>query len=368
MEQPSYQAVCDNGTARKLDKNLSFSETELTLDSMDSIEEKAPEWLVTDYIPKYQITVMAGEGGSGKTSAWVALASSISSGTTSFMEETLPEDFITPKPGKVLFFSSEDSLEHTLKGRLVKNSAAVENIYSISLKDERFQNIKFNSPLLEGIIARYKPELVVFDPIQSFIPPDIQMGQRNAMRACLNPLIGLGEKYSTTFLIIVHANKQTGVYGRKRIADSSDIWDIARSVLLVGETQDKGIRYISHEKCNYGPTGQTVLFDLHDGKVNFKGYSDKKDRDYIGENDFNNRVKPQRDEVKEFIVDYLQDGEKLVSDLDTMAKAQSISTGTLQRAKTELKKEGKTTYYSRGYGEDKKHFIMLKDTSLIATK
>lgn len=65
------------------------------------------------------------------------------------------------------------------------------------------------------------------------------MGDRNAMRQCLEPLIGYGDKYGTTFLIIEHTNKQSGVYGRRRIADSADIWDISRSVLIVGDARRK---------------------------------------------------------------------------------------------------------------------------------
>ena len=152
------------------------------------------------------------------------------------------------EPGKVLFFSSEDSAEYTLRGRIRRAGGKLGNVSYLDLTDSRFSEIKFNAPLLEEIIETYKPTLVIFDPIQSFIPPDVQMGQRNAMRACLNPLVGLGEKYNVTFLIIVHTNKQMGVWGRKRIADSSDIWDVARSVLIAGETGDNVLRYVSQEK------------------------------------------------------------------------------------------------------------------------
>lgn len=42
------------------------------------------------------------------------------------------------------------------------------------------------------------------------------------------------------------------MWGRKRIADSSDIWDIARSVLIAGEAGNN-LRYLSQEKCNDAP-------------------------------------------------------------------------------------------------------------------
>ena len=239
--------------------------------SLSDVEEKEAEWLVWEYMPKGQIGVLAGDGGAGKTTIWCGLAAAVSNGIKVFFEAENPNEnpFVDRGPQKVIFFSSEDSLEYTLKARLRKDGANLNNIYSVSLKDERFSQIKFNSPILKDLIKEVKPALVIFDPIQAFIPPDIQMGQRNAMRNCLNPLIGLGEEYGTTFLIIVHTNKRQGVYGRNRIADSADVWDIARSVLITGVTKDN-VRYISQEKSNYGEPGKTALYTIEDGIAVFK--------------------------------------------------------------------------------------------------
>lgn len=331
----------------------------VNLVSMDKVEEKEPEWLVTDYIPKGQITVLAGDGGSGKTTIWCSIAAAVSSGGPCFLNQDNPfaKECL---PGRVLFFSSEDSAEYTLKGRLRRSGAKLENVLSLDLADERFPEIKFNAPLLEELIKEYRPELVIFDPLQSYVPPDIQMGQRNAMRACLNPLIGLGEKYGTTFIIIVHTNKQVGLWGRKRIADSADIWDIARSVLIAGEAND-GLRYISQEKSNYGPQAQTVLFRLDSGKVEFEGYTDKKDKDYVTAATAATYQAPAREDAKAFILDYLKDGEKETADLDGMMKAQGISGRTLERAKADLKKDGEIVYKHRGFGKDKKVYCKLSN-------
>ncbi len=350
-----YTAVSDGGRFRQ-QKNYS-----LAMVTMEEVEEKSPEWLITDYVPRYQITTLAGDGGAGKTTIWCDIAAAVSSGKPCFLERGIPEDFIKSEPGTVLFFSSEDSAEYTLRSRLRKAGAALENIHSISLKDERFSEVKFDSPFLERLIEYYRPKLVIFDPIQSFIPPEIQMGQRNAMRSCLNPLIGLGEKYGSTFLVIVHANKQSGVYGRKRIADSADIWDISRSVLMVGDTVEKGVRYLSHEKCNYGMTGDTVLFSIENGTIIDKGYTEKKDREFVSENTFMAQQRPQKEEAKELILSFLEDGEKEVAELDAMAAAQSISKNSMKNAKAELRKEGKIKYRNAGSGRtcDKKFYISL---------
>lgn len=228
----------------------------------------------------------------------------------------------------------------------------------MDIADERFPEIKFNSFLLEQLLEKYRPLLCIFDPIQAFVPPDIRMGDRNAMRNCLAPLIGYGEKYGTTFLIVEHANKQSGVWGRKRIADSADIWDISRSVIMAGETNDSGIRYLSHEKSNYGQTGSTILYCIEDEVAQFKANTSKKDKDFVTEAAYTTRQKPQRDEAKEFILDFLKDGKKEVVELDGMAEAMGISKNALKNAKADLKSEKKVRTWSIGFNP-KKYFISL---------
>ncbi len=261
-----------------------------------------------------------------------------------------------------MFFSSEDSLEYTLKARLRKAGANLDNIYSASLRDERFAQIKFNSPILKEMIKEVRPALVIFDPIQAFIPPEIQMGQRNAMRACLNPLIGLGEEYGTTFLIVVHTNKRQGVYGRNRIADSADVWDIARSVLITGAA-GKNLRYLSQEKSNYGEPGRTALYAIEDGVAVFKEYCDKHDADFVKEHDLSAYQAPQRQSAEAFIMDFLKNGKKPTAELDEAATAAGITSATLRRAKEQLRDKKILGFKSEGYGQTKVFYSYLIEPS-----
>ena len=203
---------------------------------------------------------------------------------------------------------------------------------------------------------------MIFDPLQAFIPSDIQMGQRNAMRNCLNPLIGLGEEYGTTFLIIVHTNKRQGVYGRNRIADSADVWDIARSVLITGTAKDN-MRYLSHEKSNYGEPGRTVLYTIEDGVAVFKECCDKHDADFVKERDLSTYQAPQRKNAEAFIMDFLKNGKKPTSELDEAAKAAGITSATLRRAKEELRDRQLLGLKPEGYGKNKVFYSFLLASS-----
>lgn len=331
------------------------------IEKASSVIIKEPEWLVPGYIPKYGITTIAGEGGVGKTSIWCSLVASITTGKNSFLlGDRIPFD---SDPENVLVLSAEDSWSYVLRGRLEKNGADLDRISFVSPADERFAEINFNGDLLKGIIEENRPDVIVFDPLQAFVPENLRMGDRNAMRKCFAPLIGYGEQYKLTSIIIAHANKQSGVWGRKRIADSSDIWDSSRSVLMAGITKEDGVRYISHEKSNWGKLGKSVLYALDECVPVFKAYTQKKDREFIQEDMRERNIRPVVEDAKDFIVDTLREnGQMEVAELDELAKANSISAHSLKDAKTALKKEGVTKVWSLGYGKDKKFLITLKDT------
>ena len=185
------------------------------------------------------------------------------------------------------------------------------------------------------------------------------------MRKCFSPLIGYGETYKTTSIIIAHANKQSNVWGRKRIADSSDIWDASRSVLMVGTVPNsEGLRYISHEKSNWGKLQETALFELRDGVPIFKSYSKKKDKEFIQEDSKLKNNAPAAEEAKEFILDLLNEHQQMeVKELDELAKVEGISKNALKEAKAALRKENKTHTWSVGFSKNERKFLIsLKDT------
>lgn len=348
----SYKAVPDRGRIRI---------TDFHLDKAADVEILEPEWLIPGFIPRYGITTIAGEGGVGKTSLWCAIVASVTSGKPCFLNNW--ETPFDRDPENVVVFSAEDSWNYVLKQRLINNGADMDHIFYMSPNDARFTELNFNSELLQGIISTNSPGLIVFDPVQAFVPENLKMGDRNAMRKCFSPLIGFGENYKTTSIVIAHANKQSNVWGRKRIADSSDIWDASRSVLLTGMVpKSADLRYISHEKSNWGKLQDTVLYTLNAGVPTFWSRSNKKDRDFIIEDSQQNRGTPAKEEAKDFILDTLGDhGQMEVAELDELAKIEGISKNALKEAKAELKRDASIHTWSVGF-KPKKFFISLKAT------
>ena len=322
--------------------------------TLDTFDEEEATWLVPGWIPEGQITLMAADGGIGKTTLWCNLIAAISSGRRCILD---PPDH-TRTAQKVAFLTTEDSVRKKLKKKLRLAGANMSNVITpdfLADKDGVLRGLKFGTNEMERFIKHFRPSLCVFDPVQGFVPPDINMGSRNAMRDCMAPLISLGEETGTTFIVVCHTNKRKGAFGRDRIADSADLWDVSRSVMMAGYTEDQGVRYLSNEKNNYCELQETLLFSIDsDGQAQAEGTSWKRDREYTQESAANVSA-PKREDCKDWVLHELDEagGDMPSKDMDDKATLAGYSFRTLRRAKEDLKKTGEIKYFQTGGGKEK---------------
>ena len=223
------------------------------------------------------------------------------------------------------------------------------------------QPLTLKDEALAKFAAKAGPLLLIVDPLQSFLPAGVEMASRNQMRSILLPLKAIAAAQQCAVLLVMHSNKKQGVSDRKRLADSSDIWDMARSVLMMGRSNSDGKIYLSHEKSSYSRPQQTVLLHIEDVELDgvrtaqavFDGYTDKKDADFIKEPRV--RQAQTKEDTRDAILNVLAE-----SRLGSMASPQlksevmreiGCSEGTYNRAYGELVKSGKVT----------KHIIRQRD-------
>lgn len=320
---------------------------------LTEFEEEEASWLVPGWIPEGQITLIAADGGIGKTTLWCNIIAALSNGQRCILD---PVDHAR-QPMKIAFCTTEDSVRKKLLKKLRLAGANMENVIAMDLAADTtglLRNFKFGYKDMDRYIKHFKPAACVFDPVQGFIPPKVNMGARNEMRDCMAPLIVLGEDVGTTFLVICHTNKRPKAYGRDRIADSADLWDIARSVIMAGYTENQGIRYLSNEKNNYTQLQETILFSIdRSGQIVREGTSWKRDKEYTIDATVEKSA-PKREDCKDYILSTLQDaeGQCMKSD-DLVKKAQEYgySFRTVKRAREELNNEGSTENYYAGTGK-----------------
>ena len=341
------------GKIRRIEEEI--TEHDLDMPVLEEFEERHKEWLVPGYIPKGCVTLLCSDGGIGKTTIWCDTLAAFTTGRTTIFDKALELPFHTGETHDVMYFSKEDPTEEILKGKLREAGADQKRIRCFGLDDERLSKIWYGSLLLEKLVEKFRPDIVVFDTLQAFLPDGVDMAKRKDMRDALNPLNALGAKYGTSFLMVMHTNKSANS-GRQRMADSSDIWDLGRSALMAGRTKEENVCYLSHEKSNYGALQRTILFSVGETGVIFKGTSKKKDRDYVSEGTVSTNATPKLDEARDFILENVDTCVE-VGELEKMAKAAGISKGTLENARASLKKDKLITVRSIGFGKEKKWML-----------
>lgn len=316
---------------------------------LSEYQEEEAEWIVPGWIPKGQISLIAADGGIGKTTLWCHVIAALSNGSTCILD---PPGF-TRQPMKVTFMTTEDSVRKKLRKKLRLAGANMDNIITPDFAQDRsglLRKLNFGTAEMDMVLRRLNPVLCIFDPVQGFTPPKVNMGSRNEMRDCMAPLISIGEDIGTTALIVCHTNKRKGAYGRDRIADSADLWDISRSVMMAGFTDDQGVRYLSNEKNNYATLQETILFTIDsDEQIHKVGTSWKRDREYIQGAEIS-RTAPVREDCKAFILKTLEDadGAMPTATLEEKAKNAGYSFAAMKRAKKELKAEGSINFFQTG--------------------
>ena len=328
--------------------------------TMDTVPEEEAQWLVPGYIPQGQITLLAADGGVGKTSFWCQLLAALSTGRRTLLEEVSPKgdsDSLSEKadtPAETLsakqdtphkerwgaFFSTEDSVRKKLKKKLRLAGAKMMNLITLESSSAALLELRLGSPELSDFIHSYRPALCVLDPIQGFLPHGVNMAARNEIRECLAPLMALGEQVGTAFLLVCHTNKRAGAWGRTRLADSADLWDAARSVLMMGDAGD-GRRYLSQEKNNYG-------FQLQAQPS----------------------AAPKREGCKEFLLQKLEEngGSLPAKELEELAKEEGYSSRTIRSVKESLKEEKILSYQAEGARDKRTWWVNLSPTHLKSKK
>lgn len=315
---------------------------------LQEVEPQEIQWLVPGLIPLGEITLLGADGGTGKGFWSAQLISYVTTGKTSGFFPVPPD-----QTGRVLVLSGEDDPGKVLATRYMAAGADMSKVHVMTADQYFIENDKIlcvNDKALADFVDTIEPILVLVDPLQSFLHGNVDMGSRNQIRRTMTPLQAINIKNRCSTLVSMHTNKKQGVSGRGRLADSSDLWDIARSVLIMGYSKNDGKIYVSHEKSNYSEKQQTVLMHIEDvtvggikaAKAVFDGYTDKKDVDFIEERRF--RIAQTKDDTAAAILNVLAEsklGSMASSELRTaVTKEIGCSQRTYERAYHSLVESG----------------------------
>ena len=348
-----------NAEAKRENDKMRAEQTPVGPGVLADVPLQNVDWLVPDLLPRGELSLLGADGGTGKGLWQAQLIACVTTGKTSGFFPVPPA-----QTGKVLILAGEDDPGKVLKARLLAAGADMNRVLCLTA-DDYFQRtgqpLTLKDEALAKFAAKAGPLLLIVDPLQSFLPAGVEMASRNQMRSILLPLKAIAAAQQCAVLLVMHSNKKQGVSDRKRLADSSDIWDMARSVLMMGRSNSDGKIYLSHEKSSYSRPQQTVLLHIEDVELDgvrtaqavFDGYTDKKDADFIKEPRV--RQAQTKEDTRDAILNVLAEsrlGSMASSELRAaVVKEIGCSDRTYERAYADLVRSG----------DVKKHTIRQKD-------
>lgn len=238
----------------------------ITPSAWKDTEAEQQRWLASARIPRGDLTIMAGNGGSGKTEIMVQLLVYVAAALADWLGCTIEN-------GTALFLSCEEP-EHNIRDRVERickhrciDPYNLPNLHMVfpdlegtwlahAGKDGRLTR----APLLDwldGWIREHRPRLVVIDSIAAVFDGDAIA--RRQVRAFLAMLRKIARDHDTAIVLLDHPSVR-GMADGSGTANSVDWRNSVRSMLHLSDPDkdDQDQRMLAVTKSNYGRSGEKI--------------------------------------------------------------------------------------------------------------
>jgi AAA domain/Bifunctional DNA primase/polymerase, N-terminal/Primase C terminal 1 (PriCT-1) len=308
------------------------------------------EWLYFPYIPRFGLTIFAGNPGRGKS---LMLAEFIAIVTTG---KVWPMTTERAKVGKVLLLSAEDNWKRQTLPRLIAAGANIDNVYVM------YRVRALDADVLDEMaqkIEEWRPDLVVIDTLTAYMGGKRDMNRQNEVGEFLVRLTEIAESVGCAIVGVAHLNKQGNEHPLYRIVGSIGFVASIRSALFLGGDPDDPHSdrvALAHGKANGMSLGPTILFKQIGG-----GRESVPTMEAVGFSDHDavavcaimkrpvGRPKSESEEAAAFIKEFLDHEPRKWENVLIAAEARSIaSNATLSAVRTELAKAGEIQQVGNG--------------------
>ncbi len=304
------------------------------------------DWLWDGWLPRGKLTLLAGAGGSGKTTLSLGLAAILSSG------KNWPNETTSNGPGNIFIWSAEDDMADTLKPRLMAAGAEHNRIFFISGRRNELGELQPFNPARDFSLLNERAgqiggvSMLIVDPIVALIAGD--MHRANDVRSALQQLVDFATHWKCAILGITHLSKGSQQSSpADRVIGSQAFSALARTVLIAAQQEGTGSRILVRAKSNIGPDHGGITYSVEEVKV-ANGISATRvrwgefvtgaARELLTEFE-QSEDSQQRSELQgavEFIQMALANGPVSTNKLKTDASAAGLAWGTVRRARGKL--------------------------------
>ena len=290
------------------------------------VEEKNVKWLWYPYIPYGKITVVQGDPGDGKSTFILNVAACLTTG------KDLPDGTSIDKAENVVYQCAEDDISDTVKPRLIDAGADCDRIAFI---EDDNSSLTITDNRIEQAVKNFSAKLLVLDPLQAFLSPDMDMQSAIRMRAALRKVAQIAEKYECAVVLIGHMNKSNGGKNLYRGLGSIDIPAIARSVLMIArDEREPEIRYMVPVKSSLAPEGDVISF-MMDKESGFR-WIGKCSNPFEDINSVEKITRDKRRKTKELLRVLLSAGDLPATEIMNRLKEYGISERTIRSASKDI--------------------------------
>ena len=240
--------------------------------AFDEIGSESPAFLWEPYLRAGNLNLIAGDGGSGKTTLALMIAAALADGAA---PKNMPGllDAVPLEGTHSLILSFEDEpgeLRHRLDLCLCRHPERIH-----TLKPGEIIPMLTDEAAMKALVEECRARLLVIDPVQAFLRNGADANSVTDVRRALDSLRRVCMETDCCGLLIAHLNKGAGRSAMHRVSGSMDFVNAVRSAcLVVPHPKRKEERCMLHFKCNGAPLGDTVAFTFSEGGfVSFGGVS-----------------------------------------------------------------------------------------------
>lgn len=255
----------------------------------------------------------------------------------------------------VFYQTAEDGIGDTIKPRLMQCGADMERVRVI-VEDDAM--LSLTDPRLELAIKQNNVKLLIMDPIQAYLGPDVDMNRANEIRPLFRYLGGVAERTGAAIVLIGHLNKNAGTHANYRGLGSVDISAAVRSILLVGKVEketERDVRVVIQTKSSLAPKPTPVAFTLENSKLEWIGEYEITEQELMS-GKAGKQKETKLEQAMKLIRQILTTRNLMyVADLDAEGKKLKISDRTMRDARRKLEDE-----LDYGYENSKKTICLKK--------
>ena len=337
---------CSPSFAQWKESQLSVRGPHIVTQRLGEIETEQIEWLVEPWLPKGELCLLTGAPGVGKSLLAAAMVACVSKGVSH-------EWGTTNGFSRVLIIDAENAKGSILAPRLRtvgSDLVLVEILDRVTNNGEsRPWSFPADTGLLRDYVTKNQIGLVVIDTLSS-VSDGVRSNQEAEVRKALRPLTEMCHDTGVTVLALRHMRKGGSSNPVEAGIGSIGYTAATRHELVLAQHPDNdGHIVLAVIKSNLGEKPPAIEFRIKSREVEgnkvallaYVGQSSALDHELTGPTDPERRTMAK--EVRDWLIDFLSDGEVAATVIESEAAKIGFSKITLRRAKVgfvDVKKHG----------------------------